>query len=145
MNGQSLGTKRLAEAEAGVLRWQVPFAPGELKAVGRTDGRNLCEFVLRTAGPASRIELKPDASGLRADGRDISQLEFTVVDAQGVRAAPSAPSYIAWNFLIIGGGIGAAFALWRGPTFLFSARTEWRPGLAAGATGARTGSSAAGR
>ena len=58
---------------------------------------------------------------------------YTVVDAQGVRAAPSAPSYIVWNFLVIGGGIGAAFALWRGPTFIFSARTEWKPGLAAGA------------
>jgi drug/metabolite transporter (DMT)-like permease len=58
---------------------------------------------------------------------------YTVVDAQGVRAAPSAPSYIAWNFLVIGGGIGAAFALWRGPQFILSARTEWKPGLAAGA------------
>lgn len=58
---------------------------------------------------------------------------YTVVDAQGVRAAPTAPSYIAWNFLIIGGGIAAAFALWRGPTFLFSARTEWKAGLTAGA------------
>ena len=58
---------------------------------------------------------------------------YTVVDAQGVRAAPSAPSYIVWIFLIIGGGIGGAFALWRGPKFLFSARTEWKAGLAAGA------------
>ncbi len=58
---------------------------------------------------------------------------YTVVDAQGVRAAPSAPSYIVWNFLMIGGGIGAAFALWRGPTFILAARTQWQPGLAAGA------------
>jgi drug/metabolite transporter (DMT)-like permease len=58
---------------------------------------------------------------------------YTVIDAQGVRAAPSAPSYIVWNFLMIGGGIGAAFAFWRGPTFILAARTQWRPGLAAGA------------
>lgn len=58
---------------------------------------------------------------------------YTVLDAQGVRAAPSAPSYIAWAFLIDGGLIGAAFALRRGPTFLISARSEWRPGLIAGA------------
>jgi drug/metabolite transporter (DMT)-like permease len=58
---------------------------------------------------------------------------YTVVDAQGVRAAPSAPSYIVWNFLIIGGGIGGAFAAWRGPRFLLSARSEWKAGLAAGA------------
>lgn len=58
---------------------------------------------------------------------------YTVLDAQGVRAAPSALSYIVWSFLLLGGGIGVMFALWRGPRFLLSARTEWKPGLAAGA------------
>lgn len=57
---------------------------------------------------------------------------YTVADAQGVRAAPSAPSYIVWIFLIDGGVIAALFALWRGPTFILSARSEWRAGLAAG-------------
>ena len=58
---------------------------------------------------------------------------YTVVDAQGVRAAPSAPSYIVWVFLFVGGGVGTMFALWRGPGFILAARTEWKPGLAAGA------------
>ena len=29
---------------------------------------------------------------------------YTVIDAQGVRAAPSAPSYIVWVFLSLGFG-----------------------------------------
>jgi drug/metabolite transporter (DMT)-like permease len=53
---------------------------------------------------------------------------YTVADAQGVRAAPSAPSYIVWIFLIDGGLIAALFALWRGPRFILSARSEWRGG-----------------
>jgi drug/metabolite transporter (DMT)-like permease len=57
---------------------------------------------------------------------------YTVADAQGVRAAPSAPSYIVWIFLIDGGIIAVMFALWRGPRFILSARSEWRAGLAAG-------------
>ena len=57
---------------------------------------------------------------------------YTVIDAHGVRAAPSAPSYIAWIFLIDGVGIGGLFALWRGPVFLLAARSQWRPGLIAG-------------
>ena len=64
-------------------------------------------------------------------GRSIAL--YTVVDAQGVRAAPSALSYIAWIFLMLGGGIGVAFALWRGPRFMLAARSEWRAGLFAGA------------
>jgi drug/metabolite transporter (DMT)-like permease len=58
---------------------------------------------------------------------------YTVIDAQGVRAAPSAPSYIVWVFLSLGFGIAAIFALWRGPAFIVSARTEWKAGLTAGA------------
>ncbi|MDB5471115.1 MAG: hypothetical protein JWR84_2675 [Caulobacter sp.] len=57
---------------------------------------------------------------------------YTVIDAQGVRAAPSAPSYIVWVFLSLGLGIAALFALWRGPAFVASARAEWKAGLAAG-------------
>jgi drug/metabolite transporter (DMT)-like permease len=58
---------------------------------------------------------------------------YTVIDAQGVRAAPSAPSYIAWVFLTMGAGVGGLFALWRGPKFVLEARAQWKPGLAAGA------------
>src|SRR6202789_2556478 len=54
---------------------------------------------------------------------------YTVADAQGVRAAPSAPSYIVWIFLIDGGLIAVLFALWRGPRFILAARSEWRAGL----------------
>lgn len=57
---------------------------------------------------------------------------YTVVDAQGVRAAPSAPSYIVWIFLIIGGGAGGLFALVRGPIFIATVRAEWKAGLVAG-------------
>lgn len=58
---------------------------------------------------------------------------YTVVDAQGVRAAPSAPSYIAWIFLLDGIGIAALFAWWRGPVFVAEARKNWRRGVIAGA------------
>ncbi len=59
---------------------------------------------------------------------------YTVLDAQGVRLAPSAPSYIAWSFLGTGVLIGGLFAIWRGPTFVLAARREWRAGLIAGTT-----------
>jgi drug/metabolite transporter (DMT)-like permease len=57
---------------------------------------------------------------------------YTVIDAQGVRAAPTAASYIVWTFMILGIGIGGIFAVWRGKTFLISAAAQWRPGLVAG-------------
>ncbi len=91
LNDRPLGTNQLSEAAQGLLTWQVPFEPGTLEVVGRKNGNVECEFTLRTAGPAQRIELLPDSNELRADGRDICHLEFRIVDAQGVRVPDAEP------------------------------------------------------
>ena len=57
---------------------------------------------------------------------------YTVVDAQGVRAAPTPASYIVWIFLMLGGGVGAVIALFLGKRFLLSFAKQWKPGLVAG-------------
>jgi drug/metabolite transporter (DMT)-like permease len=57
---------------------------------------------------------------------------YTIIDAQGVRAAPTAASYIVWTFLILGAALGGFFAIWRGTAFFVAAAGQWRPGLAAG-------------
>lgn len=58
---------------------------------------------------------------------------YTVVDAKGARAAPSAASYIVWGFLFLGSGIGTIFAVWRGKAFFVQAKQQWKPGVLAGA------------
>jgi drug/metabolite transporter (DMT)-like permease len=58
---------------------------------------------------------------------------YTVIDAQGVRAAPTALSYIVWTFLLLGGALGAFFAIWRGRVFFTTAAGQWKAGLIAGA------------
>jgi drug/metabolite transporter (DMT)-like permease len=57
---------------------------------------------------------------------------YTVIDAHGVRLAPTAASYIVWTFVLLGGGLGSIFAVAQGKSFLVSAATQWKPGLAAG-------------
>lgn len=58
---------------------------------------------------------------------------YTVLDAQGSRAAGSATDYIVWFFLSLGGSVALLFAVWRGPVFLLTAREQWKPGITAGA------------
>jgi len=58
---------------------------------------------------------------------------YTVVDARGVRATPAAISYVVWDFIVTGVGIGGYFAWRRGHEFVIAARTQWRVGLIAGA------------
>ena len=57
---------------------------------------------------------------------------YTVVDAHGVRAAPSAPSYIAWLFVVHGTVIGTTFAAIRGRGLVTIVRDQWKPGVIAG-------------
>lgn len=58
---------------------------------------------------------------------------YTVVDARGVRAAPTPASYIAWTFVIMGTMVVVQFAvLTRGRVFA-DMRDSWRPCAIAGA------------
>ena len=85
LNDKPIGTKQISDARAGQLTWELPYEPGVIKAAGINDGREVCEFALKTAGPASRIELLPDVNQVKADGKDICHVEFLVVDDKGVR------------------------------------------------------------
>jgi beta-galactosidase len=91
LNDKVIGTKKLSEAINGILRWQVPFEPGTLKAVGRANGHDVCDYVLKTAGLPGRIELLPDATQLRANGKDVCHVEFRILDANGVRVPDAEP------------------------------------------------------
>jgi beta-galactosidase len=89
LNGQSLG-RRTKNPNAAVLRdryalrWlDVPYAPGELKAVAYQQGRKLGEAVVRTAGEPARLRLTPDRTALAANGDDLSFVLVEAVDAEG--------------------------------------------------------------
>jgi drug/metabolite transporter (DMT)-like permease len=58
---------------------------------------------------------------------------YTVIDAHGVRAAPSPLSYIVWLFVIMGAVVVAMFAIATRGTVFVAALQQWRPGVAAGA------------
>lgn len=101
-----------------------PLRPVEVLGIG------LVSAGVVVVGAGRRVDRRALGWAL-ATGATISL--YTVFDAQGVRAAPSAVGYIVWFFVLMGGGIGGAFAAWRGPAFLVAARSEWRAGLSAGA------------
>lgn len=57
---------------------------------------------------------------------------YTVIDAAGVRAAPTPFSYIAWMFVTMGLVIVGLFAILARGTLFASMRQQWRPGAIAG-------------
>lgn len=83
LNGRSLGTRR-KEGDVMHLVWRVAYQPGVLRAVAHRNGQPAETQEVRTAGPAARIELTPDRSAIRADGKDLSFVTVNVVDKDGV-------------------------------------------------------------
>lgn len=107
LNGRSLGIKKMADCPKQRMIWKVPYQPGELKAVARTDGNIVAEHILRTAGEPKRIELESDRTALLANGLDLAYIKFKVVDANGVQCPVNAPII---HFAVSGPGTNAGVA-----------------------------------
>ncbi len=57
---------------------------------------------------------------------------YTVVDAMGVRAAPTVASYIVWDFTLMGVLVVALFSVLSRGTLFADIRAQWRPSAVAG-------------
>lgn len=79
LNGQSLGA-RTGENPA---QWEVPYAPGELRAVG-TNADLHAEDTIRTAGAPTALRLECSKDQLMSGSWDAVEITAKVVDAQGV-------------------------------------------------------------
>ncbi|MFF7546135.1 glycoside hydrolase family 2 TIM barrel-domain containing protein [Streptomyces canus] len=84
------------------LTWKVPYAPGELKAVARRNGKVVATDVLRTAGTPHAVRLTADRTSLAADGRSMVFVTADVVDSRGV-VVPDAEHLI--TFAVRGGSL----------------------------------------
>ena len=81
LNGQSLGEKPVERFKA---LFDLPYAPGELRAVARWSDGSLREFALQTASPETHLALTADRTLLGADGQDLAFVTASVVDDRGI-------------------------------------------------------------
>jgi beta-galactosidase len=83
------------------IAWQVPYAPGTLRAVAFKGGRQVAVDEVKTAGAPARIRLLPDRAAIRADGDDLSFITVRVEDRDG-NLCPLADSLV--KFSVTGAG-----------------------------------------
>jgi beta-galactosidase len=83
LNGRSLGEKPITRAEKLQATFEVPYAAGELKAIGTLANGQKVTRVLRTAGPAAGIRLSADRPTLAADPNSLSFVTVEVIDSAG--------------------------------------------------------------
>ena len=100
LNGQSLGRKKKEDGNLHV-KWRVPFSPGVLKAVSYKDTREVLVKEVRTAGKPAKVRLLADRSSIKADGRDLSFVTVSIVDAEG-NLVPDAKNSL--HFTVTGRG-----------------------------------------
>jgi beta-galactosidase len=105
LNGQSLGVKPTGKGEKYLATFDVPYAPGELAAVGYQGDQAMDNTALYTAGKPARLHLAPDRVTLQAKPGDLSFVTVEIRDEAG-RMHPDAdrPVY----FTITGPGKIAA-------------------------------------
>jgi len=65
------------------LTWDVPYAPGTLRAVGMKDGEVVCVQEVVTVGPPTRLEVTVDRASIAAHGRDVAHVTVRILDAAG--------------------------------------------------------------
>lgn len=82
LNNRSLGSKQKPDSAFHVL-WRVPFEAGELKAVSRKNDKTVLEKVVRTAGPAAKIELITDRNSINLKNNELAFVTIRVLDKDG--------------------------------------------------------------
>ena len=94
LNEHSLG-KRPIDKNTYVGLWPIHFKAGTLKAIGYKGNKKVSEDVLKTSGEAVRMVAKQSKNALIADGNDMSLIEITLTDKNGI------PVYDADNKIFV--------------------------------------------
>jgi beta-galactosidase len=84
LNGKSLGKKDMPHN--GHLNWGVSYEPGTLTAIGYRNGRKLITEV-ETSDKPTNVVVTAYKTTMLADGKDVSVINISVVDKNGVEDA----------------------------------------------------------
>ena len=100
-DGKLVGEKATTRAEEFKAVFPLQYQPGELKAVGVLNGKEVAPQILKSAGKTALIELSADKTVLQANGQDLSYIRVNLTDKDGI-TDPNADNLI--NFEIEGAG-----------------------------------------
>ncbi len=83
LNGKVIGEKKLLPGDKYITIFEVPYQPGELKAVALENGKEIAAKVLKTPGEPASIRLVADRDKINDDRNDLSFVKIEVVDSNG--------------------------------------------------------------
>lgn len=95
LNDKSLGIQQRSPDDEPLI-WDVPFAAGTLRAVGRDKGAVAAAHELHTAGKPTRVILSVDQPTLKADWNDVAYVRASIVDDHGT-TVPDAKALVQFD------------------------------------------------
>ncbi|WDF66866.1 glycoside hydrolase family 2 TIM barrel-domain containing protein [Sphingobacterium oryzagri] len=87
LNDHLIGEKSVSQDTEFKASFIMPYQAGNLRAVGVENQGEKESSILKTAGKATHLQLKPDRKAIRADGQDLSFIAVEITDEQGIISA----------------------------------------------------------
>ncbi|MES2276205.1 MAG: glycoside hydrolase family 2 TIM barrel-domain containing protein [Bacteroidota bacterium] len=107
LNNKLIGEKSTTEEQEHKAEFTVAYSPGQLKAVGVANDKEMESTVLQTSGDAAKIKLTADRKIIAANGQDLCYITIEITDKDGVLQPNAANSL---HFKIEGPGAIAGVA-----------------------------------
>ncbi len=89
LNGKSLGKKDFTNTDKLHLEWNVKYQPGELKAIGYKNGRQVIETLKVTTGEGYSFKASADKNKMAANGTDVVHLKIFITDKNNLEVPTS--------------------------------------------------------
>jgi len=102
LNNKLVGEQATTRDQQFKATFAVQYSPGQLKAVGVENDKEMESTILQTSGDAAKIKLTADRKELLANGQDLSYITIEITDKDGV-FQPNAANRL--HFKIDGPGI----------------------------------------
>jgi beta-galactosidase len=83
LNGQEIGMKPVSMETKFKAEFDVPYAPGELKAIAFAQGHQIAELAFKTVGKPATLRVKADSQSIRNNPNDLAYVTVEVVDEAG--------------------------------------------------------------
>lgn len=83
LNGKLIGQKPVSDKTRLTAKFDVPYAAGELKATGISDGKEVATKIFKTTGKPASIRMIADRKTFSANRNDLAYITVEIVDDAG--------------------------------------------------------------
>jgi len=83
LNGKTIATKTVSKDMKLKVGFEVPYEPGELRAIGIENNKEVTSQSLTSTGTAHQIKLTADRNTINSDGVDLSFISIEILDVKG--------------------------------------------------------------